>query len=60
VAGIVAGRVVNMTDDHLVELSITLVLAYGTYLLADSWHMSGIIATSLPRSHLASWRGVER
>ena len=45
VAGIVAGRVVNMTDDHLVELSITLVLAYGTYLLADSWHMSGIIAT---------------
>ena len=45
VAGIVAGRVANLTDDHLIELSITLVLAYGTYILADSWHLSGIIAT---------------
>ena len=45
VAGIAAGRLVRLTDDHLVELSITLVLAYGTYLLADAWHMSGIIAT---------------
>ena len=44
-AGIFAGRVVALTDDHLVELSITLVLAYGTYLLADAWHLSGIIAT---------------
>ena len=33
------------SDDHLVELSITLVLAYGTYVLADAIHMSGIIAT---------------
>jgi CPA1 family monovalent cation:H+ antiporter len=45
VAGIIAGRIASLTDDHLVELSITLVLAYGTYLLADAWHMSGIIAT---------------
>ena len=44
-AGVIAGRVVRLTDDHLVELSITLVLAYGTYVLADGWHMSGIIAT---------------
>ena len=44
-AGFVAGRVIRLTDDHLVELSITLVLAYGTYLLADALHMSGIIAT---------------
>ena len=45
VAGVVAGRVVRLTDDHLIELSITLVLAYGTYMLADGLHMSGIIAT---------------
>ena len=44
-AGIVAGRVVRLTDDHLIELSITLVLAYGTYMLADGLGMSGIIAT---------------
>lgn len=45
VAGALAGRVVTFTDDHLVELSLTLVLAYGTYMLADRFHMSGIIAT---------------
>ena len=45
VAGFIAGRVIRLSDDHLVELSITLVLAYGTYVLADSLHMSGIIAT---------------
>lgn len=45
VAGYVAARVMGLTDDHLVELSITLVLAYGTYVLADAVHMSGIIAT---------------
>ena len=44
-AGFVAGRVVALTDDHLIELSITLVLAYGTYVLADAVHLSGIIAT---------------
>jgi len=44
-AGFVAGRVIRLSDDHLVELSITLVLAYGTYVLADALHMSGIIAT---------------
>jgi CPA1 family monovalent cation:H+ antiporter len=45
VLGYVAGRVMTLTDDHLVELSITLVLAYGTYVLADTLHLSGIIAT---------------
>ena len=32
-AGWLAGRVIATTDDHLVELIITLVLAYGTYVL---------------------------
>jgi CPA1 family monovalent cation:H+ antiporter len=45
VAGFVAGKVVSLSDDHLIELSITLVLAYGTYVLADALHLSGIIAT---------------
>ena len=45
VAAWVAARVARLSDDHLIELSITLVLAYGTYVLADELHMSGIIAT---------------
>ncbi|PIQ24681.1 Na+/H+ antiporter [bacterium (Candidatus Blackallbacteria) CG17_big_fil_post_rev_8_21_14_2_50_48_46] len=31
-------------DDHLLELMITTVLAYGTYLVAESLHVSGVIA----------------
>jgi CPA1 family monovalent cation:H+ antiporter len=47
VSGFIAGRVIRLTDDHLVELSITLVLAYGTYVVADQLRLSGIIATVL-------------
>jgi len=36
-----AGR----TDDYLVELTVTTVAAYGSFLLADSFHMSGVFAT---------------
>src|SRR5262249_19701275 len=45
VAGVVASWVVSRIDDHLVELTISLVLAYGTYLVADQLHESGVIAT---------------
>ena len=40
-----AARVVALVDDHLIELTITVVLAYGSYLLADWFHLSGVIAT---------------
>ena len=43
--GFLASRAMALVDDHLVELSITLVLAYGTYLIADGLHQSGVIAT---------------
>ncbi len=45
VAGFVAARLMALVDDHLIELTISVVLAYGTYLLADGIHESGIIAT---------------
>ena len=32
-------------DDHLIELTISVVLAYGSYMLADVFHLSGVIAT---------------
>ena len=43
--GFLAARLMSLVDDHLVELTISLVLAYGTYLVADAIHASGIIAT---------------
>jgi CPA1 family monovalent cation:H+ antiporter len=45
VAGRVASTVIATVDDHLVELTISVALAYGTYLLADALHESGVIAT---------------
>lgn len=36
-----AGR----TDDHLVEITFTTVAAYGSFLLAEQLHLSGVLAT---------------
>lgn len=44
-AGFVAVRVMRLAGDHLVEVMVSVVAAYGTYLLADAFHQSGIIAT---------------
>ncbi len=33
--------------DHLIEISLSVVLAYGTYLAADAVHLSGVIATAV-------------
>ncbi|MFV2064033.1 MAG: cation:proton antiporter [Chloroflexota bacterium] len=44
-AGYLASRILATVDDHLIELTISLSAAYGTYLLADAFHESGVIAT---------------
>ena len=43
--GVVATRVMAYAKDELIELAISVVLAYGTYLVADRLGQSGIIAT---------------
>jgi len=43
--GYVAARLVSTVDDHLIELTISVSAAYGSYLLADLFHESGVIAT---------------
>lgn len=45
VAGYLVSRVIGMVDDHLIELAFSVTAAYGTYLLADLFHESGVIAT---------------
>ena len=45
---IVAGATLLLagaTDDHLVEVTFTLVTAYGSFLLAEHFHLSGVLAT---------------
>jgi len=43
--GWLASRIIATVDDQLIELTVSLAAAYGTYLLADAVHGSGIIAT---------------
>ena len=38
---VLAGR----TDDHLIEITFTSVAAYGSFLLAEHFHLSGVLAT---------------
>jgi CPA1 family monovalent cation:H+ antiporter len=38
---LLAGR----TDDHLVEITLTTIAAYGAFLVADHLHMSGVLAS---------------
>ena len=40
-AVLLAGR----TDDHLIEITFTSVAAYGSFLLAEHFHLSGVLAT---------------
>ena len=47
VAGWLASRLISMTSVVPVELAISFVAAYGTYLVADRLEQSGIIATVL-------------
>jgi len=47
VAGFVASRILPSVGDHLIEISLSVVLAYGTYLAADALHGSGVIATAV-------------
>jgi monovalent cation:H+ antiporter, CPA1 family len=43
--GFVAKKLMDTLDDHLVEITLSLVAAYGSFLIADRLHGSGIIAT---------------
>jgi CPA1 family monovalent cation:H+ antiporter len=47
VAGYAASRILPSVGDHLIEISLSVVLAYGTYLTADALHQSGVIATAV-------------
>jgi len=43
--GYVFSKLTQRIDDPEIEITLTTVLAYGSYLLAQSLHLSGVIAT---------------
>ncbi|MBE0685439.1 MAG: Na+/H+ antiporter [Anaerolineaceae bacterium] len=42
--GWVISRLISRIDDYLIEITLTTVLAYGSYLLAEQLHFSGVLA----------------
>lgn len=45
---VVAGAALLLTgatDDHLIQVTFTIVAAYGSFLLAEHFHLSGVLAT---------------
>ena len=44
IAGLVFSHLTATIDDHLVEMTLSTALAYGSYLVADSLHASGALA----------------
>ncbi len=44
VLGFVFSLITAQIDDHLVEITLTTILAYGSYLVAEHFHVSGVIA----------------
>lgn len=44
VIGTVASRITREYDDHLIEVMLTTVVAFGSYLAAEYFHVSGVFA----------------
>ncbi|MBP1764379.1 MAG: Na+ antiporter [Firmicutes bacterium] len=42
--GAIGSRITKEFDDHLLEIMLTTVVAYGSYLAAESIHVSGVVA----------------
>jgi CPA1 family monovalent cation:H+ antiporter len=42
--GYIAYRILVVVEDHLLEVTITIVLTFGSFALAEIFHMSGVIA----------------
>ena len=43
-AGWLASRLTARLDDHLIEITLTTILAYGTFVIAEACEVSGVIA----------------
>lgn len=44
ILGLLASFVISRIDDYLIETAITFVLAYGAFILAETIHVSGVLA----------------
>ncbi len=43
--GFAASKVIQLVDDPMIEITLTTLAAYGSFVVAESFHASGVIAT---------------
>ena len=44
-AGWLIAFVIQRLDEPMIEIALTMIAAYGSFVLAESWHVSGVLAT---------------
>ena len=44
ILGYAVAKLIEHIDDHLIEVTLTTILAYGSYVLAEQFHFSGVLA----------------
>ena len=47
ILGYVVAKLIERIDDYLIEVTLTTILAYGSYVLAEQFHFSGVLAVVL-------------
>lgn len=55
ILGAAASLILKQLDDHLLEVMISVALAYGAYVLADRLHVSGVMAVVAAGLITGSW-----
>jgi len=58
--GSLAARLLPRLGDHLLEVMLTLVLAYGTFLLTEQLHLSGVVAVAVAGLAVGNWGLLQR
>ena len=44
ILGYAVAKLIEQIDDHLIEVTLTTILAYGSFVLAEQFHFSGVLA----------------
>ncbi|MEZ4613916.1 MAG: cation:proton antiporter [Caldilineaceae bacterium] len=48
-------QLIAQIDDYLIEITLTTVAAFGSYLIAEHFHMSGVLAVVMAGLINATW-----
>lgn len=53
--GFVVAQVIKRVDDAMVEITLTVIAAYGSFVVAENFHYSGVIATVVAGMLCGNW-----